>query len=151
VLYASVWDEAGEYCSEFSKWTCDEFGCSAPNARGPQSLENCLSDFTIPGSISEEKAMAFGLCALESDPICVDWADLQEFEVDLAAITCPTLVVHGDRDPEAPVEEQRALFAKLGAARKEFATIDTADHVAHVLDTSRDAWTKTVTAFLDSA
>ena len=95
--------------------------------------------------------MAFGLCALESDPICVDWADLQEFEVDLAAITCPTLVVHGDRDPEAPVEEQRALFAKLGAARKEFATIDTADHVAHVLDTSRDAWTKTVTAFLDSA
>ena len=151
VLYASVWDEAGEYCSEFSKWTCDEFGCSAPNARGPQSLENCLSDFTIPGSISEEKAMAFGLCALEADPICVDWADLQEFEVDLAAITCPTLVVHGDRDPEAPVKEQRALFAKLGAARKEFATIDTADHVAHVLDTSRDAWTKTVTAFLDSA
>ena len=151
VLYASVWDEAGEYCSEFSKWTCDEFGCSAPNARGPQSLENCLSDFTIPGSISEEKAMAFGLCALEADPICVDWADLQEFEVDLAAITCPTLVVHGDRDPDAPVKEQRALFAKLGAARKEFATIDTADHVAHVLDTSRDAWTKTVTAFLDRA
>ena len=149
VLYASVWDERGDYADDFGSWTCDERGCYDRTPRGPQTFESCMSDFTIPGSISETRARAFARAALDADPTCVDWTALSEFKVDLGAITVPTLVVHGDSDPDAPTAEQRALFRALGAQHKVIRTIETADHVAHVLDSSRDAWAAAVRTFLD--
>ena len=150
VLYASVWDRAGAYRGEAGKWTCDDFGCSSPTARGEQTLEGCLSDFTLPGTISEDRAMTFALAALAADPVAVDWACLDEFAVDLRGIRTPTLVIYGDRDPDAPAAEQLALYEGIGAERKELATIPGADHVAHVLDTARDEWAARVRAFLDA-
>lgn len=92
VLYGSVWDEAGDYADDAGRF-------EAPVPRGPQTLADCTSDFGLPGSISEEDALEFGEAALAADPHCVDWAALSEFEVDVGAITCPTLVVHGAEDP----------------------------------------------------
>ena len=39
--------------------------------------------------------------AQAADTHCVDWTARAEFEVDLASIKCPTVVMHGDADPYA--------------------------------------------------
>jgi pimeloyl-ACP methyl ester carboxylesterase len=48
---------------------------------------------------------------------------------DLAAVTCPTLVVHGDRDQAYPVEAATALYRALPNA--ELAVLPGATHGAH--------------------
>ena len=143
VLYSSVWDPEGDYAD-------DEGRFKAPVPRGPQTLADCASDFGLRGSISAEASDAFAAAALEADPQCADWAALREFGVDLADVTCPTLVVHGDKDPYASIATQRALFNTLGSAEKSLVVIDASDHVAHALTRPKVQWAGAINAFLDA-
>ena len=85
-----------------------------------------------------------------ADPQCADWAALREFGVDLGAVKCPTLVVHGDKDPYASIATQRALFNTLGSAEKSLVVIDASDHVAHALTRPKVQWAGAINAFLDA-
>ena len=87
--------------------------------------------------------------AQAADPHCVDWTALAEFEVDLARIKCPTLVMHGDADPYAAAADQRALLAGLGAAEKRLAVIPGSDHVVHALTEPKVTWAREIRAFLE--
>jgi len=142
VLYASVWDGRGGYCDDAGPY-------AAPVPRGTQTYEDCVSDFGIPGSISDEDARAFGEATLKADPSCVDWTRLCEFEVDLGLITCPTLVIHGDVDPYAGAEDQRGLLAGLGSADKRLVVVPGSDHVAHALTEPKLKWGAALRAFFD--
>ena len=143
VLYSSVWDETGDYAD-------DEGRFKAPVPRGPQTLEDCASDFNLPGSISAEDSDTFARAALAADPQCVDWTALSEFAVDLGDVTCPCLVIHGDQDPYASRSTQRALYDALGSSAKELVVIDGSDHVAHALTTPKVQWAGAIGAFLDA-
>ena len=118
--------------------------------RGPQTLEDCASDFNLPGSISAEDSDTFARAALAADPQCVDWTALSEFAVDLGDVTCPCLVIHGDQDPYASRETQRALYDALGSSAKELVVIDGSDHVAHALTQPKVQWAGAIGAFLDA-
>ena len=104
--------------------------------RGPQTLEDCLGDFTRD-NVDRADADAFARALLAADPVRADWADLEQFEVDPSRITCPTLMVAGDSDPHAPLSEQAALFASLGATTKRRVVVPDSDHVAHVTRNKR--------------
>ena len=143
VLYSSVWDAEGDYADDNGRF-------KAPVPRGPQTLEDCASDFNLPGSISAEDSDAFARAALAADPQCVDWTALSEFAVDLGDVKCPCLVIHGDQDPYASRETQRALYDALGSSAKELVVIDGSDHVAHALTTPKVQWAGAIGAFLDA-
>jgi pimeloyl-ACP methyl ester carboxylesterase len=143
VLYSSVWDETGDYADDNGR-----FKASVP--RGPQTLEDCASDFNLPGSISAEDSDTFARAALAADPQCVDWTALSEFAVDLGDVTCPCLVIHGDQDPYASRETQRALCDALGSSSKQLVVIDGSDHVAHALTQPKVQWAGAIGAFLDA-
>lgn len=62
-------------------------------------MEQAVEDFTLPGSISDEAAYAFGHSALHHNPVKVDWSDLHQFnELAPAKVTTAALVIHGNNN-----------------------------------------------------
>lgn len=116
--------------------------------RAPTTREAAASDFITPQVIPQNVIDAYVAAALKADPVRVDWRDEETFsELDAAKIVTPTLVIHGERDPFAPVEAEVALFTKLGTADRQWVTLAGADHAA-LVENSGPAFVAAIVAFV---
>ena len=110
---------------------------SVPDTADPErrvnTVEAAASDFITPGTMSERAIAAYTAAALDADPIRVDWRRLHEFNaLDAAEVLVPTLVIHGEFDPFAPLESLAKTFTRLGTSDRRWVTIPNADHAAHL-------------------
>ncbi len=110
---------------------------SVPDTADPERRVNtgeaAASDFITPSTMSERAIAAYTAAALDADPIRVDWRRLHEFNaLDPAEVQVPTLVIHGEFDPFAPLESLAKTFARLGTTDRRWVTIPNADHAAHL-------------------
>jgi pimeloyl-ACP methyl ester carboxylesterase len=105
----------------------------AQPARVPTTPEGATEDFITPGSISPAAVDAFVRAALAADPVKMDWRSGDQWNaLDPAAIHTPTLVIHGERDPYAPVFVQAELFSLIGHPDRAWVILPGSDHVAHL-------------------
>src|SRR5690606_7964758 len=109
------------------------------HARPPRrktTAEAAAEDFITPEVVSQATIDAFVETALATDPIKVDWRATDELAaLDPAAVLVPTLVIHGERDPYAPVQAQAKLFTRLGHPDRAWVIVAGGDHAAHLEDT----------------
>ena len=111
-------------------------------------MEQAIEDFTLPGSISDESAFAFGNSALKHDPVKVDWTNLHEFnECNPARLTVHALVIHGDNDPYLVKDGQLGLFSGISSPDKSYVILPRADHCAHLIG-ARFSFAHHVVSFL---
>jgi alpha-beta hydrolase superfamily lysophospholipase len=116
--------------------------------REPNTAEAAASDFITQGSISRRAVDAYVSAALAADPVRVDWtAGHQWNALDASRVTVPTLVIHGEFDPLAPPQAQRALLEGLGTMDKAWVVVPGGDHAAF-LETPRPYFIEMVEAFL---
>jgi pimeloyl-ACP methyl ester carboxylesterase len=116
--------------------------------RNPTTAAAAASDFTIPGSISQQAIDEYVRHALEADPVRVDWKDLGGWgELDPANVLVPTLLLQGEKDPLAPTTRQAGFFSRLGTSDRVWVTIAGGDHAAH-LETPRAAFIHAMVSFL---
>ena len=114
------------------------------------TAESAASDFIIPGSISQKAIDAYVALSLKSDPIKVDWKNLDQYnELDPAKVITPTLVLQGEHDPIAPTDRQAKLYTRLGTAHKQWITIPGGDHAAF-METPRSYFIHSLVSFLES-
>ena len=59
----------------------------------------------------------------------------------------PVLLVHGDRDPEAPLAVETKLFTRFGTGDKAWVILPGADHAAH-LEKSQGELVRTIVWFI---
>jgi pimeloyl-ACP methyl ester carboxylesterase len=120
-----------------------------PPARAATTAQGAASDFIVPGSISEGAVEEYVRASLEADPVRVDWRFQHQWNaLDGAEVTQPTLIIHGEHDPLAPLEAQGALFQSLGNADKAWVVVPGGDHAAF-LETPRPYMLKILDAFFD--
>lgn len=106
---------------------------TATPPRKATTAEAAAEDFLVPGGISDAGRDAFVAAALKSDPIRMDWRGGEEWNaLDPARVTVPTLVIHGERDPYAPVAAQAKLFTRLGTPDRAWVVVANGDHAAHL-------------------
>ncbi len=92
-------------------------------------------DFITPGSIPRDVVQAYVRAAVQADPVRADWAHLEQWaELDPARVRVPTLVLHGARDPYAPLPALARLFVRLGHPDRRWVVVPGADHAAHLED-----------------
>lgn len=104
-------------------------------ARLATTAEGAAEDFITPGSISPAAVDAFVRAALAADPVKMDWRSGDQWNaLDPAAVYTPTLVIHGERDPYAPVMNQAELFTRLGHPDRTWVILPGGDHAAHLED-----------------
>ena len=119
-----------------------------PPPRTPTTAEAAASDFVVEGSISPAAVAEYVRHALDADPVRADWTALHQWNaLDPAAVTVPTLVLHGAHDPLAPVEAQAALFSGLGTPDRGWVVVPGGDHAAF-LERPRPYFLAVVEAFL---
>jgi pimeloyl-ACP methyl ester carboxylesterase len=108
-----------------------------------------ISDFISPEVTSQEVIDAYAEAVLKSDPIRADWKNLEEYRaLDPAQVKAPTLVLHGNRDPLAPIAAQSRLFVALGNPDKQWVILAGGDHAAMIEDT-HDAFIAAIVAFAE--
>ena len=130
ILYASIYDPKTIYQRN------PLYGKAPTPLLKTNTMDQAIEDFTLPGSISDEAAYAFGESALTHNPVKVDWGNLHEFnEINPAKIVTPCLVVHGDNDPYLTKESQMYLFQAISSSDKMYSIIPGADHCAHLIGT----------------
>lgn len=106
------------------------------------------SDFIVPGSISDRAIDAYVAAALSADPVRVDVRRNDQYNaLDEAAITIPTLVIHGEHDPLTPMDRQARLFVGLGTGHKQWVSVPGGDHAAF-LEAPRAYFIHELVAFL---
>ena len=123
---------------------------SAPASplREVNTRERAASDFITPQAISPKIIDAYVAAALRADPVRVDWRDQEKYdELNPAKIVTPTLLIHGEHDPYAPIDAQAALFTKLGTADRQWVVLAGADHAA-LIENSAPAFIAAVVAFV---
>lgn len=101
--------------------------------RRTTTAEAAAEDFIIPGSISKAGIDAFVKAALSSDPVRMDWRASDQWDaLDPAAVKIPTLLIHGEKDPYAPMNNQTTMFNQLGHPDREWVIVAGGDHAAHM-------------------
>jgi len=112
------------------------------------TAESAASDFIVPGSISQKAIDAYVELALNSDPIKVDWKNLDQYnELDPAKVITPTLILQGEHDPIGPTDRQIKLYTRLGTAHKQWVTVPGGDHAAF-METPRTYFIHSLISFL---
>lgn len=107
-----------------------------------------LEDFTLPGTICDEAALAFSSLALTVDATKAAWDELHEFNTcNPAMVHTPTLVIVGAQDPYVSWEAQRELYERLGTEDKVWCVLPGCDHAAHILK-ARKMFVRSVVGFL---
>jgi pimeloyl-ACP methyl ester carboxylesterase len=105
-------------------------------------------DFIRPEVISRAAIEAFVEAAVRADPIRADWRAMNELDaLDPAKVGMPTLLIHGEHDPYAPVPAQAKLFARLGHPDRAWVIVAGGDHAAHLEDT-KDRFVHAVVSFV---
>jgi pimeloyl-ACP methyl ester carboxylesterase len=116
--------------------------------REVNTRERAASDFITPQVISQKVIDAYVAAALAADPVRVDWRELEKYdELDPAKVVTPTLVIHGEHDPYAPIDAQAALFTKLGTADRQWVVLAGADHAA-LIENSAPAFVAAIVGFV---
>lgn len=106
---------------------------STPPPRKATTAEAAAEDFIIPGSISQPAIDAFVKLALQADPVRMDWTGTEQWNaLDPHAVRTPTLLIHGERDPYAPIDNQAKVFTRLGNADRAWVIVAGGDHAAHL-------------------
>lgn len=122
---------------------------AASPPRETNTRERAISDFISPNVTSQSLIEAYAIAALKADPVRTDWNRLEEWAaLDPAKIKNPTLVIHGERDPLAPVVAQSHLFTKIGHPDKQWVILAGGDHAAMLEDTHA-AFIAAVRAFVE--
>ena len=104
--------------------------------REANTAKNAASDFIAPHVISPKAIDAYVALALKADPVRVDWRRLQEWNaLSMPMLTLPTLLMHGELDPYAPIAAQSGVFAALGNPDRQHVILAGGDHAALVEDT----------------
>ena len=117
-------------------------------ARLRNTADAAASDFITPDAYSSATLSAFVKSALQHDPVLVDWRDESQFNAfSPARVQVPVLLVHGDRDTQAPVTVGSKLFTRLSTPDKWWIILPGADHAAH-LEKSAGELTRAVTWFI---
>lgn len=121
----------------------------APPAKAT-TAKAAASDFIIPGNISQEAITAFVEQSLAADPVRSDWRGSDQWNaLDPGKVTVPTLVLHGGKDPYAPVPNLAKLVSRLGTTDRAWVTIAGGDHAAH-LENVAPRFMDAVLSFLDA-
>ncbi|HET7695781.1 MAG TPA: alpha/beta fold hydrolase [Vicinamibacterales bacterium] len=106
-----------------------------------------ISDFITRDAYTGATMSAFVRAALQTDPVLADWRDEQQFNAFVPArVQVPVLLVHGDRDPQAPMSIGTKLFNRFGTPDKWWIILPGADHAAH-LEKSAPLLVRTVVNF----
>lgn len=117
--------------------------------REPTTAEAAASDFITEGSISQRAIDTYVKVALAADPVRVDWSHRQQWKaLDPAAVTVPTLLIHGEHDPFTPIERQMLFFAMLGTADRQWVVVPGGDHAA-LLEICRDYFIRALVSFIE--
>jgi pimeloyl-ACP methyl ester carboxylesterase len=102
-------------------------------ARLRNTADSAASDFITPDSYTGQTLSAFVKAALQSDPVLVDWRDESQFNAfSPARLNVPVLLIHGDRDPQAPMDIGAKLFTRFATRDKWWIILPGADHAAHL-------------------
>jgi alpha-beta hydrolase superfamily lysophospholipase len=130
----------------------DAQASDADQPRRPARLSNtaadAASDFITRDAYTGATVAAFVRAALRTDPVLVDWHDESQFNAFRPAqMVTPTLLVHGDKDPQAPLAISTKLFTRFGAADKAWVMLPGADHAAH-LEKSQAELVRTIIWFI---
>jgi alpha-beta hydrolase superfamily lysophospholipase len=109
---------------------------TAGSAR-PERLANtadaAASDFMTKDAYTSATVTAFVRAALRADPVLADWRDDNQFNAfKPAQMQVPALLVHGARDPQAPMPIETKLFTRFGTPDKWWVILPGADHAAHL-------------------
>ncbi len=114
----------------------------------PTTREAALSDFLLPGTISEAAMNSFATAALASDPVRTDWNALEQWQaLDPAQVTSPVLLLQAAHDPLAVPHVHAAFFAALGSNDRLWAVIPGGDHAAF-METPRSYFLSLVESFV---
>jgi alpha-beta hydrolase superfamily lysophospholipase len=117
-------------------------------ARARNVAEAAASDFITRDAYTGATVNAFVRAALTADPVLADWRDEYQFNAFRPAqLQTPVLLVHGDRDPQAPLAVETKLFTRFGAADKAWVVLPGADHAAH-LEKSQGELVRTIAWFI---
>jgi pimeloyl-ACP methyl ester carboxylesterase len=119
--------------------------------RKPNTAEAAGSDFITPGSISRTARDAYLRQALATDPVLVEWRNLDEFnELDASRVTVPTLLMMGQLDPlyADAKTKQAEFFLRLDTPDKEWVILPGGDHAA-LLERPAPRFIEAIASFLD--
>lgn len=130
-------------------WPRDTLLTTPP--RSPNTAARAVSDFITPGSISQPAVDAYVRQALTSDPILVEWRNLDQFNaLDPQRVKAPTLMMIGQFDPFYAQHSaaQAELFVRLGTADKEWVILAGGDHAA-LLERTAPRFVEAIANFLE--
>ena len=127
-----------------------QIAVSEPPGRPPMArnaAEAAAADFVTKDAFTPTTVTAFVRAALKADPVKVDWRDEHRFNAFRPAqMQAPVLLIHGDRDPQAPMSIGTKLFNRFGTPDKWWVILPGADHAAH-LEKSAPHLVRTVVSF----
>ncbi|MBC7840909.1 MAG: alpha/beta fold hydrolase [Gemmatimonadaceae bacterium] len=117
--------------------------------REANTAQNAASDFIAPNAISPRAIEAYVAAALKADPVRSDWKALHEWnELSAAKLTVPTLLLHGELDPYAPIANQATVFSHLGSPDRQWIILAGGDHAA-LLEATLPAFIAAITNFIE--
>ncbi len=117
-------------------------------ARARNVADDAASDFITRDASTTSTVTAFVRAALQADPVRADWRDEHQFNAFRPAqLQAPVLLVHGERDPQAPVPVETKLFTRFATSDKAWVVLPGADHAAH-LEKSQGALVRTIVWFI---
>jgi alpha-beta hydrolase superfamily lysophospholipase len=117
-------------------------------ARARNVADAAAADFVTKDAFTGATVTAFVRAAVQADPVRADWRDEHQFNAFRPAqMQTPVLLVHGDRDPEAPPAVETKLFTRFGTPDKAWVVLPGADHAAH-LEKSQGELVRTIVWFI---
>ena len=129
----------------------DPLRASESPARPPRIrnvADAAAADFITRDAYTQATVTAFVQAALQADPIKADWRDEHQFGAFRPAqMQAPVLLIHGDRDPEAPLAIETKLFTRFATPDKAWVVLPGADHAAH-LEKSQGQLVRTIVWFI---
>lgn len=125
---------------------------ASPMTMPPRNTaESASSDFISPRVTPPAVVRAFVAQALSADPLLVDLDGDSDFNrLDPRAVTVPTLLLLGERDPGVDEGAAAKMLSRIGARDKSLVVLDGADHAAQIEDT-HEAWVAAVVSLVDRA
>jgi alpha-beta hydrolase superfamily lysophospholipase len=117
-------------------------------ARAPTTREAAGEDFVVDGAAPKAVADAYVAQAVAADPVRVDWKQLDEFRLDPARVTLPTLLLQGVGDGYVKPDGVARLFNRLATPDRSWVVLPDSDHAAHVED-AMPAWIDAIVHFIE--
>jgi alpha-beta hydrolase superfamily lysophospholipase len=117
-------------------------------ARTPTTAKAAGEDFVVEGAAPKAVVDAYVAQALAADPVRVDWRRLDEFRLDPAKLTLPTLLLQGVGDGYVKPDGAARLFNRLATSDRSWVVLPDSDHAAHVED-AMPAWVDAIVHFVE--